>query len=162
MLAASQLRGLPYERAELFGKPSIGAEYTGGARYERTQPRCAVCGRPATNVHHLAGRGGFDLDTPRGSWRLRSPLIALCGSGTTGCHDGFHGGAWLTIRWAWDDESSKAAWWDGRLLEALAPHDPRLYAFGCWLVEVKGEQKPRVLRGSIGESEVRLLRGSLC
>ena len=50
-------------------------------RYELTAERCGICGRQATNCHHLVPRrcGDFALVTPRGTWRLRSPLIALCG-----------------------------------------------------------------------------------
>ena len=38
---------------------------------------CVVCGRLATNRHHVVPRslGGHD-----------GPTVALCGSGTTGCH----------------------------------------------------------------------------
>lgn len=41
--------------------------------------RCAVCGRPATNLHHRLprSRGGPDDDFNR---------IPVCGSGTHGCH----------------------------------------------------------------------------
>ena len=94
IVSASQLRGVPKDRAELYGKPHVGARYVGN-RYELAAERCGICGRQATNCHHIVPRrcGDFALVTPRGTWRLRSPLIALCGSGTTGCHDGVHGGA---------------------------------------------------------------------
>ena len=85
ILDASQLRGWPKERAELYGKPHLGARYTGKRSYEPTQPRCCVCGRRATNCHHVAHRGWgleFELAAPGGTWSLRSPLFALCGSGT--------------------------------------------------------------------------------
>ena len=45
ILQASQLRGWPKERAELYGKPHLGARYTGKRSYELLQDRCCVCGR---------------------------------------------------------------------------------------------------------------------
>ena len=78
--------------------------------------------------------GDFALVTPRGTWRLRSPLIALCGSGTTGCHDGFHGGARYRPEWVWDEPEFEEAWWDGTLLCEHEPHDPALYGYGHWAI----------------------------
>ena len=104
MIQMHQLRGLSIERAELYGKPHVGAHYTKGTRYERTQARCCVCGGNATNCHHVIPRGRgqeFALQTPNGLWLLKSPLFAVCGSGTTGCHNGFHGGAFLKAKWVW-------------------------------------------------------------
>ena len=66
---------------------------------------------------------------------LRSPLFALCGSGTTGCHNGFHGGSALTARWMWDDPQYERWWWDGILLEQWGPHAEELYGFGFWRIE---------------------------
>lgn len=37
ILQASQLRGWPKERAELYGKPHLGARYTGKRSYELLQ-----------------------------------------------------------------------------------------------------------------------------
>lgn len=135
IVSASQLRGVPKDRAELYGKPHVGARYVGN-RYELTAERCVICGRQATNCHHIAPRrcGDFALVTPRGTWRLRSPLIALCGSGTTGCHDGFHGGARYRPEWVWDEPEFEEAWWDGTLLCEHDPHDPALYAYGHWAI----------------------------
>lgn len=137
ILDSRQLRGLSKERAELYGKPHLGARYTGGRRYELTQPRCCVCGRRATNCHHVARRSWgreFRLVTPRGTWDLRSPLFALCGSGTTGCHGRFHGGAGLRAEWRWLSEEYEEAWWDGRLLRLCEPNGPRLYEYGYWAI----------------------------
>ena len=108
ILQASQLRGWPKERAELYGKPHLGARYTGKRSYELLQDRCCVCGRRAQSCHHVAHRSWgleFELVTPNGTWSLRSPLFALCGSGTTGCHGGFHTGL-LSAEWRWDSEVS--------------------------------------------------------
>lgn len=139
MIEMAQLRGLPLERAELYGKPCVGAEYTdrrGG--YRRTSDTCCVCGRPAQSCHHAAPRSlgkTFTLVTPRGTHELRSALLALCGSGTTGCHDGFHGGARYVARWVWDDEECEREWWCGLLLAIHAPHSPALYGYGRWEIE---------------------------
>lgn len=143
MIDKSQLRGMSKEIAELYGKPHIGARYVGSdrskaMRYERIYDACFLCGRLATNCHHVVPRGKgqvFTLSTPKGTWRLRSPLFALCGSGTTGCHNGFHGGALYRARWVWDDPTSEEAWWSGELLSELTPHSPGLYLHGRWEID---------------------------
>ena len=56
ILDAGQLRGMAKDRAELYGKPHLGARYTRGASYEALQQRCAVCGRRAGSCHHVARR----------------------------------------------------------------------------------------------------------
>lgn len=63
-------------REQLLGKPSVIG--TG---------RCAVCGRLATNRHHVVpkGMGGCSAEVED-----RIPKIELCGSGTTGCHGDVH------------------------------------------------------------------------
>lgn len=139
--------GLSYEKASLYGLPHIGARYrrsgckwkrNGARSYERTQEWCCICGRPATNCHHVVPISYgevFELSTPNGDWALRSPLFALCGSGTTGCHNGFHGGAWLKARWVWDSPEYEREWWDGVLLARYAPHHPALYCYGQWVIE---------------------------
>lgn len=140
MISMGQLQGHSLERAELYGKPHVGARYTGkGARdYERTQEWCCICGRPAMSCHHVIPRGRgerFNLVTPNGTWSLRSPLFALCGSGTTGCHDGFHGAARFVPRWVWDNIQFEQQWWDGLLLKLFPPHHPGLYDYGRWEIE---------------------------
>ena len=90
------------------------------------------------SCHHVVPRGRgerFDLATPNGTWSLRSPLFALCGSGTTGCHDGFHGGARFVPRWVWDNIQFEQQWWDGQLLKLFPPHHPGLYDYGRWEIE---------------------------
>lgn len=137
ILDAGILRGYPKERAELYGKPHLGARYTHGKAYEPLVPYCCVCGRRAGSVHHVAHRslgGTFRLVTPRGTWDLRSPLFCLCGSGTTGCHGKFHGGARLRAEWAWRSTAYEEMWWSGELLQAYGPHSPGLYEYGYWLV----------------------------
>lgn len=142
MIRMSQLHGLSLERAELYGKPHVGARYTGlGARkYERTQDTCCICGKPAASCHHvipLSHEERFTLATERGAWNLRSPLFALCGSGTTGCHNTFHGGARYVARWIWDKPTYERDWWDGTVLENYLPHSRDLYLYGYWAIEDK-------------------------
>ena len=151
MILMSQLRGQSLERAELYGKPHVGAHYTGkGARaYERTRETCCVCGRPAQSCHHVIPRGRgerFELATPNGKWSLRSPLFALCGSGTTGCHDGFHGGARYIARWAWDNPLYQEQWWDGSLLMLHPPHHPGQYLYGRWEIEDRATGRTITIR----------------
>lgn len=107
ILDAGVLRGYPKERAELYGKPHLGAHYTHGKAYEALSPRCCVCGRRAGSVHHVAHRSWgeiFRLVTPCGTWDLRSPLFCLCGSGNaSGCHRKAHDGR-LHFRWVGGDD----------------------------------------------------------
>ncbi len=136
VLTREQLHGMSRERAELYGKPHLGCRYV-GKRYERTKPRCVICGRLATSCHHVAHRSWgtkFRLDTPNGSWELLSPLFALCGTGTTGCHNLFHGGASLKAVWRWRSEEAERMWWSGELLARYGPHDPELYRYGYWAI----------------------------
>ena len=137
ILDAGILRGYPKERAELYGTPHLGARYTHGKAYEPLAPYCCVCGRRAGSVHHVARRSWgetFRLVTPRGTWDLRSPLFCLCGSGTTGCHEKFHGGARLKAEWKWRSTVYEEDWWAGELLQTYGPHSPGLYEYGYWLV----------------------------
>lgn len=145
MIDRNQLRGLSKEKAELYGLPHIGAHYkttgfkykrNGARNYEKTSDFCAICGKPATNCHHIVPISYgqvFDLVTKNGSWPLRSPLIAVCGSGTTGCHGKFHSGQ-LKIRWVWDLPKSETDWWSGVLLNDFSPHHQGLYGFGYWQI----------------------------
>lgn len=144
-----ELHGLSYDKAMLYGMPHIGARYTrtgfrwktsGARNYERTQEWCAICGKPAENCHHvvpLSCGDTFVHETHNGTHLLRSPLFAVCGSGTTGCHNGFHGGAWLKARWVWDAPEFEDAWVSGELLRRFPPHHHALYCYGQWEIENK-------------------------
>lgn len=141
------LHGVPYERASLYGMPHIGALYRGkAARLEDGAP-CTCCGAPASNAHHMApkgmagGGGVFALRTKWGTFALRSPLMAVCGSGCTGCHGKFPPqGFELDVRWAWDDEESERLWWSGWMLaHGMAPHSPDLYLLGRYEILRLGE-----------------------
>lgn len=139
MIPSSVLRGMPYSKAKCFGMPHHMAFYTSGDRHSlQAGATCLVCGRPAQSAHHepQKGFGGktWTLRTPKGAFVLRPALIALCGSGTTGCHGKRHSGL-LRIEWAWDDPAWEDAWFSGEILSmGIRPHSPELYGFGHWEV----------------------------
>ncbi len=153
-----QLSGLSVEVASKFGMPHIHCHY----RFDDTDSnrlddgaRCAICGRVATNSHHEPpkGLGGgnrqFALQTPMGLFILKPALIALCGSGTTGCHNGFHGGARFSAQWVWERPEYGEMWWQGYWLShGIAPHDNALYEMGHW--EISDVKKKTIItyRGS--------------
>lgn len=147
------LKGLPLNVAERYGKPHIGAHYrNNGVKshvLDDDYVPCAVCGKPATNVHHdppLRFGHEFPLWSEGGRrWIYLHPaLFALCGSGTTGCHNGFHGGARYVPEWVWDYPDAQEEWWSGKLLEILEPHSEGLYQFGHW--EIHDKQTGMVIR----------------
>lgn len=140
-LKASQLNGLDYRTAELFGKPHIGAYFKREDAKTNTledHAKCVICGRGATNSHHvvpLSKARSWQLRTPYGIFVLMSPLFAVCGSGTTGCHDGFHGGARYKVAWVWDSEVDMDNWWSGwSLSHGIAPNSPLLFEQGRYVV----------------------------
>lgn len=97
---------------------------------------CMCCGRFATNAHHYPPKGTAPV-RHRNGLTLRPALFAVCGSGTTGCHDGWHGGARYEAWWEWDTEDYKRQWEDGTLLKEYGAHNPKLYNFGCWVIHDK-------------------------
>lgn len=143
MIASSLLHGWSYEKASLMGMPHVGAFYRGQAARLEDGAKCVVCGAMASNAHHVVpkSRGTvFNLATEWGVFPLRSPLFALCGSGTTGCHDGFHGGAIYTVDAVWDDRDAEAAWWDGTMLKSgVLPNSFQLFAFMHYRILRNGE-----------------------
>jgi hypothetical protein len=66
---------------------------------------CEVCGRhPASNLHHrvIKGMGGTSAEWTDEPWNL----LAVCGTGTTGCHHWIHSNrnkaeeyGWIVSRW---------------------------------------------------------------
>ena len=136
-----QLDGLSYEVAECYGKPHIMAHYHGrGVKTHRkdSDAVCAICRRKVGSVHHnppLSKGHVFVLRTPIGQFVLKPSLFSLCGSGTTGCHDGFHGDARYEPRWIWDDDEYAEKWWSGWFLSHfIEPHDEKLYRYGRWVI----------------------------
>lgn len=128
------LHGVPYAVAECYGKPHVGCSYAGrsvASHHLLDGAACACCGRPAANAHHWPPRGTAPTFGFRGR-KLRPALIAVCGSGTTGCHGGWHGEARFRALWRWEDDRFAEAWWSGSMLSDFAEHDPKLYAFGWW------------------------------
>lgn len=136
-----QLRGLPVEVAECYGKPHIRAHYDGaGVKSHKLDEgaTCATCPRLATNVHHcppISKGKTFLLRSEWGAFDLKPALFALCGSGTTGCHNGFHGGARFKAVWVWDTDEFAKRWWSGWLLShGIEPHSEQLYDMGSWKI----------------------------
>lgn len=137
MPSSRQLQGLSLDVAECYGKPHINAHYTADNvdKYIH-EGACALCGGRATNAHHQPpkGRGrNFLLLTDWGQFVLKPSLIALCGSGTTGCHGRVHNRQVL-IKWVWRDEEYQRQWWSGEILKNYAPHSKELYNFGYWVI----------------------------
>ena len=135
-----KLRGLSLEVAECYGKPHIHALYVSESVMSHTLTECAVCaccGKRARNVHHqppLSKGRTFLLMTEWGRFVLKPALFALCGSGTMGCHNGFHGGARFKARWVWDTDEHARMWWSGELLKSIPAHSPILYRYGRWVI----------------------------
>ena len=153
-----ELCGLDLDTASKFGMPHIGGHYNGAGldTYHRTSDACTICGRPATNLHHDPPRskGFFVLQTKWGAFVLRPALIALCGSGTTGCHNDFHGGSRYKARWIWHSDEAAEKWWSGWFLShGYQPHDPRLFEHGHWEIEDK-------LTGRLLTRDARFIEGT--
>lgn len=142
----SQLRGLTFEAASLFGMPNLGAVYLREdmSATSMRESRCACCGTRSSHgwsVHHEPPRskGTFLLCTEWGRFVLLPALIVLCGSGTTGCHGKRHNGQ-LRIRWEWDLDEYAEKWWSGWILSHFcAPHSPRLFELGRYVFEMDGK-----------------------
>ena len=134
-MKASQLHGVPYERAACYGKPHIFAHYSADdvRRYEHDDEVCPICHkRLIENTHHQPDRHSFNLKTDWGIFVLKPALFGLCGSGTTGCH-GLIEANIIKVRWVWDSDEFKDAWWNGfTLSHGFKPHDRRLYTQGAW------------------------------
>lgn len=71
----------------MMGKPSI----------DNLAHVCCVCGKPATNSHHIVRRGAGKLI--KGGREVPKPTVRLCGSGNaSGCHGLAHANR-LHFRW---------------------------------------------------------------
>lgn len=141
-----QLRGLSLECASLYGMPNVGTRYerddTDSNRLEDGAV-CARCGARATNSHHEPPRSkgrSFVLATKMGRFVLKPALIALCGSGTTGCHGLRHSGR-LKIRWEWDSDEIAEKWWSGYWLShGYHANSVRLFDLGKYVFSEGGRE----------------------
>ena len=132
----SQLHGFAYPAAECYGKPHFLCRYEGESVNSHKLfdgATCMCCGRPATNAHHWPIRSSVSTFTLNDKV-LKPALFAVCGHGTTGCHNGWHGGSRFKALWKWDHDDYAVAWWDGEMLDNFEPHDQALYNYGCWEV----------------------------
>lgn len=139
MIESKKLRGLSVVKADLYGKPHLGARYTaktGVTDYVRESDYCVICGKPASNVHHVPNRGAHIIEKDGEAALMRPPLFALCGSGTTGCHGKVHNHE-ISITWKWDDHEDRERWLNGEL--DYPSNDPRLFERGCWQVITERE-----------------------
>ena len=126
-------------RDMLYGLPHIHCHYEGkGVNTHKLDEdaACICCGRIATNAHHYPPKGTAPVRHRHG-YELRPALFAVCGSGTTGCHNGWHGGAQYTAEWIWDSPEDALRWEDGTYLEQCGPHNPQLYLHGYWVITDK-------------------------
>ena len=149
LVSPSQLCGLSYDTASLFGMPHVGCRYTredvSATAWDGDSRLCAVCGRVggSHSKHHEPPRskGRFILRTPVGQFVLLPALIDLCGSGTTGCHGERHNGL-LRIRWEWDTPEDERMWWSGEYLKrGWKPNGKWLFDHGCYVFERGGREK---------------------
>ena len=129
------LNGLSYERASLYGMPHIHCtpnSITGA---------CAICGRRATERHHMAPKGMgaryLTVQTENGALKLESALVALCHE----CHDKFPPqGFEYSAEWVWKDVESANLYWSGALYEmGIEPHSERFYDYGFYVFRANGK-----------------------
>lgn len=145
------------DEARGYGMPHIGCRYTrddvSATAFDDAWSPCAVCGKTARNRHHEPPRGLHSAQDPEtgkrrpgalllmtewGKFVLKPALIALCGSGTTGCHGRRHARE-IGIWWEFDTEEYEEQWLSGYLLaHGIRPHSQRLYGFGCWHFSADG------------------------
>lgn len=138
---SSLLQGMSYEQASCMGMPHLGAVYIGsGDKYKLTEGiHCVNCRiHLATNCHHEPQKGiGGRKQLILYGQVLRPALIALCGSGTTGCHGLRHSGK-LHLQWKWDCDDYEEAFWNGTFfMDMFKPHDPRFFDYGKWYANGK-------------------------
>lgn len=144
MIGAEVLRGMAKGKADCYGKPHVGAYYAGrGVRTNRLadDARCCICGSSASNSHHnppVGSSGIWTLNAPCGSFALKPALVAVCGSGNTGCHDMFHGSAMAKMNWVWRSDSAEDEWYSGRALMHAEPHSEDIYELGFWRITLDG------------------------
>lgn len=125
----------------LLGFPHIGAKYVPGIsrghlNYRREEGAlCAVCGRVATETHHLVELGMGGVQMPHNARRhygifpLYSPLFALCRE----CHKRFHSHE-VTIEWAYDEGEGDCP----ATMALRTANSPLLFGYGRYLLTNRG------------------------
>lgn len=130
--------------------------------YGRVSEICEACCRArATSTHHIVpiGMGGRQsartifvnpvscdsynaehvqspefMATGMGRFEVYTPLIAVCGTGTIGCHGDFEEHR-IGIEWVWRDALCKNLWESGWILShGYKPNSERLYEFGYYRI----------------------------
>lgn len=131
----------------IMGMPHINAHYDGGfdhkhRRYSRDDDAmCAICGRPATDVHHVVELGMGGVQTPHnirnkmGIFPTWTPLFALCRE----CHQmfTFHR---ISVEWKWDEGVDETP----HILAMRTANDPKLFLFGRYVVSGDIEKEIRL------------------
>ena len=125
---------MPAWKLACYGMPHFMAEYTADDtdKYRRAEGAiCVVCGRPATDVHHVPPKStarSVVMETPAGKFVLKPALMAMCRE----CHEAYHRGL-VRVRWEWD-EGQRELWESGWLLAHRGfAHGGWLYGHGRWV-----------------------------
>lgn len=134
-------RGWSYSKAINMGMPHC------------EKNRCYICGRQSCeqgfhSMHHITPKGSGSKTMELFGRKMESAQVYLCGSGTTGCHNEFHGGAKYKMFWKWDHPELEKMWFDGTFLGAgVFPHSPNLWQYGRYeITEIKYEAGKRYER----------------
>lgn len=142
--------GVSINRLELMGKPHIGAHYEReDYRTNRLDEgaRCVICGRIATDSHHLVPRSvlrGYTVDTPLGRFVTMSPLFALCRT----CHKDIHDRGRYNFEWRWTKKQYVDEWHNGHTLAHVCrPGSDFLFQEGYYLMTDKLTGTTRKLKG---------------
>jgi len=159
-------RGRSKEEAERYGKPCIGAHYNGRGVHDYRKDvgaKCAVCGAPATDVHHWppigkSYHGEWCLRTPKGWHVLMPSLFALCRH----CHRLFHDMT-LQADWVWDTKEAERDYWSGKLTSQrkYMPHSPYLYELGHWEFKDPRYNRGFTYREVVKDGEWKAVRGQI-
>ena len=101
----------------LIGKPNI----------DNVDHVCCVCGKPASNKHHIVKRSAGKLVVD--GREIQKPTVRLCGSGNaSGCHGKAHKGL-LHFRWVEGEKCNNAPlrWYGGGHWAYLLTDKPAKY-----------------------------------
>lgn len=158
----AKLMGLPH-----IGSAYVAGWARKRRRYERTSEICEVCGQARSeSTHHIVavGMGGRQsasvievedafcaevdksavqfpgfVESKMGKFEVYTPLIAVCGDGTQGCHGKFEAGL-LKVEWQWHDKLCADLWESGWILShGYEPNSSDLFEFGSYRIFERGE-----------------------